>query len=188
MLAQKDDQLSTLNTRLSNALVSPGASGAGSDGHGNVGHLQRRNADTLKQLDQAQQAVASAEGKLKHATSKFHKTEADLRKQVTELQRELRHCHQQLKGRGGSSQQTHKSAQWPVSTGVAPRAELDAANTEVKRLRSAYASLQKQFEQEKKESGEHRGFPMTDPAKSHHIEDQDDEETVPKYVFLSTIL
>lgn len=179
MLAQKDDQLSTLNTRLSNALVS-GAGGAGSDGDGSISHLQRRNADTSMQLDQARQALATADGKLKTATSRFHKIEADLRKQVAELQRELRHCHQQLKIPNGSSQQPRKSAQWPASTGVAPRAELDAATTEVKRLRSAYASLQKQFELEKRESGSHRGFPPADPEKSRHIEDQDDEEMVPK--------
>lgn len=186
LLAQKDDQLSTLNTRLSTALVSPGAgSGSQSDsqGHASIANLQRRNADTQRLLDHAQQAAAAAEGKLKSSTSRFQQIEADLRNQVNELQTELRHCNQQLKNRGGGgggSQQPHKSAQWTASTGVAPRAELDAANAEVKRLRSAFASLQKQFEQEKKEGGQHRRFPIADSEKSRHIEHQDDEETMPR--------
>ncbi|USW50076.1 hypothetical protein Slin15195_G033950 [Septoria linicola] len=178
LLAQKDDQLSTLNARLSSALASPGSSGSVNASHGDSNQLRRRNVDMLKQLNRAQDALATAEAKLKSNTTKFHKIEADLRKQVATLQRELGQCNQQLEGRGSASQQPRKNAAWTASTGVAPRAELDAANAEVKRLRSTLGHLQKQFEQEKREGNHARDLPASDPRKSRHVEEQDDEETV----------
>ncbi|KAF2213194.1 hypothetical protein CERZMDRAFT_96861 [Cercospora zeae-maydis SCOH1-5] len=176
LLAQKDDQLASLNARRSNAAVQ---SGAGSNAGGNdagMNQLRRTHADTLARLSRAEEAAMAAEAKLKSNTSRFQKIEADLRQQIIQLHNDLRQRDQQLRDRGAAHQGSRKGAQWTAATGVAPRAELDAAKAEVRKLKNQLASLQRQFEREKRGAGPHRDLPASDPEKLRQLEDQDDEE------------
>ncbi|KAM3423565.1 hypothetical protein BST61_g992 [Cercospora zeina] len=178
LLAQKDDQLASLNARRSNTAVQ---SGAGSNAGGNdasMNQLRRTHADTIARLSRAEEAAVAAEAKLKSTTSRFQKIEADLRQEIHHLQNDLRQRDQQLKDRGSAHQGSRRGAQWTVATGVAPRAELDAAKAKVKKLQSQLGSLQRQLESEKREAGQHRDLPASDPEKLRQFEDQDDEETM----------
>ncbi|PIB00060.1 hypothetical protein CB0940_03173 [Cercospora beticola] len=173
LLAQKDDQLATLTAR-----AGPGAGSNAGGNQNTINQLRRTNADTLAQLRRAEETATAAEAQVKSNLSRFQKIEADLRQQIGQLQRDLRQRDQQLKDRGSAHSDPRKGAHWTASTGVAPRAELDSAKAEVKRLRNALGSLQRQFEREKREASQHRDLPAANPEKLRQIEDQDDEETV----------
>jgi hypothetical protein len=94
--------------------------------------------------------------KLKAANAEGRKRETKLHGQIEKLQQQAR-----------------------ARTDMVPRARLDAANAELKRLKTALASLQKQFEIEKNENATHGRFPATCPEKQSQLDDGDDDEVLP---------
>ncbi|EME86532.1 uncharacterized protein MYCFIDRAFT_194566 [Pseudocercospora fijiensis CIRAD86] len=175
LLAQKDDELTQVNARLQNALTS--ASGGGSGRRTSTSALQRHNADLKNELLSAETAAATAEDNLKTLAQKFAEIESDLRRQILDLQGDVRKRDDLLREVAESCEPSYRpdSGYSSPATGMTPTEQ-----NELKRLRTAFASLQKQFQAEKKENARLRNFPETSGEKLRHIEeDQDDEESVP---------
>ncbi|KXT04833.1 hypothetical protein AC578_9742 [Pseudocercospora eumusae] len=175
LLAQKDDELTQVNARLQNALTSGSASGSGR--RPSTSALQRQNADLKNELMSAETAAATAEDNLKTLAQKFAEIESDLRRQILDLQGDVRKRDDLLREVAESCEPSYRtdSGYSSPAPGMTPTEQ-----NELKRLRTAFASLQKQFQAEKKENARLRNFPEPSVQKMRHInEDQDDEECVP---------
>ncbi|KXT13747.1 hypothetical protein AC579_10083 [Pseudocercospora musae] len=175
LLAQKDDELTQVNARLQNAMTSGSVSGSGR--RPSTSALQRQNADLKNELLSAETAAATAEDNLKTLAQKFAEIESDLRRQILDLQGDVRKRDDLLREVAESCEPSYRteSGYSSPAPGMTPTEQ-----NELKRLRTAFASLQKQFQAEKKENARLRNFPVSSGEKMRHIEeDQDDEESVP---------
>ena len=155
LLAHRDDQIGNINAQLQRALATPTMNAQPSL----VQNLQKRNADFQGQLKHAKQAT----------------TEAQQKQQILALQQKL--------NLAGIDTKAVLPVEDPAQV-VSLQTDLAKANAELLRLRTAYSSIQRQFEAEKKQSEQHQSFPATAPEKVTQIhnndDDMDDEE--PRYV------
>lgn len=172
LLAHKDDQLAGANAQLQRALAAPHMNAQPSQ-PSLVQNLQKRNHDFQGQLQHAKQATTDAQRKLNERTTDFNAVYKEQQTQILALQQKLNLT--------GIDTKAVVPFEDPAKV-VLLEKDLAKANVELKRLRTAYSSLQKQFEAEKKQNEQQQGFPATAPGKiaQTHEDDEDMDDEEPK--------